>query len=207
MPPLKSSVLVLNKYFMAVQVTIVKDSIIALVTGKAKVVDNEYTQYTLRQWIDFTRRADKATQRIYSGTIRSPSIAILAPQVIRFPDCEYTSPLIKTVKYSRRNIYNRDRFQCQYCGNKRSEFRAAMQKGTFKQGLLNLDHVVPRSRGGESSWTNVVTSCTWCNTDKGDNLLEELGWRLERQPSKPKWESHIGTPFYKVRKKYWERFL
>lgn len=192
---------------MAVQVTIVKDSIIALVTGKAEVVDDEYAKYTMEDWIEYTASADEETRKKYGGLIRSPSTTILAPQVIRFPDCEYTSPLIKTIKYSRRNIYSRDKYQCQYCGNERKEFKAAMKLGATKKELLNLDHIIPRSRGGKSSWTNVVTSCIWCNADKGDSLLEELGWKLNKTPAKPKWESHTGTPFGKERKKYWEKFL
>ena len=192
---------------MAVQVTIVKDAIIALATGKAQIIDDNYTTYNFDNWVDFTRRADENTRRKYNGVLRSPSTHILAPQVIRFPDCEYTSPLIKTVKYSRRNIYSRDNYRCQYCDNKRKEFRDALDMGATKKEILNLDHIIPRSRGGQSNWINVVTSCIWCNADKGDKLLEELGWKLKKQPTKPKWTSHTGTPFGRAKQKFWEKFL
>lgn len=186
------SVLVLNKHFLAIQVTIAKEAVCALVTGKAEVVDQNYSTYDLRQWQEYTKSADPS---MYAGLIRSPSVQILVPQVIRIPDCEFNNPVIKTVKYSRRNVYQRDDFTCQYCRRK------------FPKDKLTLDHVIPKSRGGKSSWVNVVTCCKRCNEDKGDRLLEELGWELPVQPKRPRWRSHIGVPFNNTKKEYWEQFL
>ena len=189
-------VLVLNKYFLAIQVTVVKEAICALVTGKARVVDQDYRSYDLESWREYTtQERGNGTARAYSGFIRSPSVEIFAPQIIMIPDCEFNSPLIKTIKYSRRNIYQRDDNLCQYCGKK------------VDKKSLTLDHVIPKSRGGKSSWTNVVASCVWCNSEKGDKLLSELGWKLLKTPTRPKWKSHIGIPFAKSKKKYWEKFL
>lgn len=203
------SVLVLNRVFLAVQVTIVRDSITALANGKARVVGPDYRPYTLEEWKQYTELYlnDPEISRQYTGLVRSPSTKLFTPQVIMFPDCEYTSPLIKTVKYSRRNIFSRDKGKCQYCENERSEFRKAIQRGTPKKSLLTLDHVIPRSKGGPSTWTNVVTACRWCNEEKGDMLLEDLSWKLASKPNRPRWQSHIGVPFNKVKKEYWERFL
>jgi 5-methylcytosine-specific restriction endonuclease McrA len=74
-------------------------------------------------------------------------------------------------KISRRALFARDGWRCVYCGT--------------TNGRLTLDHVVPRSRGGESSWENVVTSCAPCNLRKGDRLLEEAGLTLGRLPRPP----------------------
>jgi 5-methylcytosine-specific restriction endonuclease McrA len=186
---------VLNKYYLAVQVAIAKESVIALVTGKARIVSEDYTSYTLEEWHEYTKLALPEEKAKYPGILHSPSIQILVPQVIRFPDCEYTSPLIKTVKYSRKNIYHRDKHRCQYCGNQ------------YSISQLTLDHIIPKSKGGKSSWTNIVTCCKMCNEDKGNQLLEDLGWKLIKQPTKPKWFSHIGAPFKITKRKYWERFL
>ena len=206
---LKQNVLLLNKYYMAVQVSIVSEAIKALVKEVAVIIDEDYINYNLARWADFTDTfyEDEETAEKYSGLVRSPSIRLFAPQVIRFPDCEYTSPLIKTIKYSRKNIYSRDKNTCQYCQNQREEFRLAMMSGAIRKSLLNLDHIIPRAKGGKSSWTNIVTSCTWCNNEKGDKLLSELGWTLIKTPQKPKWESHVATPFERAKKKYWQRFL
>lgn len=192
---LNKSVLVLNRFFMAVQVTIVRDAITALTTGKAEVVDDNYQRFDWDMWKLQSKEIPAADHYKYEGVIRSPSTMILAPQVIRFPDCDYTSPLIKTVRYSRRNIYDRDDNTCQYCGKK------------FERKALTLDHVVPKSRGGKSSWTNVVACCTMCNADKGNRLLEEIGWKLKKQPVKPRWTAHVATPFRQAKKDYWEKFL
>ena len=84
------------------------------------------------------------------------------------------------VRFSRLNIYARDRNTCQYCGRRppRAE--------------LNLDHVIPRSRGGVTSWENVVCSCVPCNLRKGGRTPDEAHMRLLRHPARPRW-----TPFFR----------
>jgi 5-methylcytosine-specific restriction endonuclease McrA len=74
-------------------------------------------------------------------------------------------------KISRRALFARDGWRCVYCGS--------------TSGRLTLDHVVPRSRGGESVWENVVTSCATCNHKKGNRLLEESGLELQTKPRPP----------------------
>ena len=192
---LNENVLVLNKHYLAVQVAIAKEAINALVKGSAQVVDHEYTTYDLDQWHKYTRNASEEIREIYLGMIRSPSTHLFIPHVVRFPDCEYTNPLIKSVKYSRKNIYSRDNYTCQYC------------REHFQKDLLTLDHVIPKSKGGKSNWTNIVTCCKSCNSSKGDKLLKDLGWELLKKPTSPRWESHTGSPFRKHKKRYWEPFL
>jgi len=77
------------------------------------------------------------------------------------------------IKFSRINIYARDRFTCQYCG------------GRFMTEELNFDHVIPRSRGGRTTWENIVTACIPCNSTKGDRTLEQAGLKLLSKPRKP----------------------
>jgi hypothetical protein len=193
---LNESVLVLNKFYLAIQVTIARESISALVSGKALVLDLEYRTYDLEEWkgrtkeLNGTRGAEN-----YPGVVRSPSTTLLIPQVIVDPDCEFNNPHIKTIRYSRRNLYQRDNNTCQYCGKR------------FDKKDLTIDHVVPRSKGGRSEWTNVVACCEACNTDKKDHTLEEMGWVLLKKPTRPRWKSHIGRPFDEVKKRYWEQFL
>jgi 5-methylcytosine-specific restriction endonuclease McrA len=79
-------------------------------------------------------------------------------------------PRLVQRKISRKALFARDGWRCQYCGT---------------AGKLTLDHVVPRSRGGESEWENVVTSCAPCNLRKGDRLPEEANMRLRSQPRLP----------------------
>jgi 5-methylcytosine-specific restriction endonuclease McrA len=79
------------------------------------------------------------------------------------------------VKFSRHNIYLRDGNRCQYCGHK------------FTSSELSLDHVIPLSRGGTSSWENVICACLACNVKKGNRTPAEASMRLIAPPRKPRW--------------------
>ena len=79
------------------------------------------------------------------------------------------------LKFSRLNIYARDRFECQYCGD-----RKATEELTF-------DHVTPRSRGGRTCWENIVACCIPCNSEKADRTPSEAGMRLRSTPKKPRY--------------------
>src|SRR2546423_1040491 len=92
------------------------------------------------------------------------------PHVIRLVQYVRVPRTVKR-KISRRAVFARDGWRCVYCGT--------------GNGRLTLDHVVPRSRGGESIWENVVTSCATCNHKKGNRTLEESGLHLRRQPRPP----------------------
>ncbi len=192
---LNESVLVLNKYLLAIQVTSVQEPIKNLVSGKIKIIDKEWCTYNLEEWTAKTFELRLNGIEDYPGLLRSPSTALAAPVVITVPSCEFNNPAIKTVRYSRRNLLERDLYTCQYCHRK------------FSKKELTVDHVIPKSKGGRSNWTNVVACCRKCNGDKKDKSLQELGWQLKKQPTKPKWRSHVGKSFSSEKKEYWERFL
>jgi 5-methylcytosine-specific restriction endonuclease McrA len=109
-----------------------------------------------------------ATEENSAHHVHSPSRAVAVPSVIRL--LEYRRIPRQTRALSRKNILVRDRHTCQYCGR------------AFSAGELTLDHVMPRSRGGNSSWENLVASCRKCNNRKGDRLPEEAGMALGRRP-------------------------
>jgi len=193
---LNESVLVLNKHYLAIQVCTARAAIIAMVNGKARVIDKEYLTYSLNEWAKKSLELNNGSpdKDQYPGILRSPSIHLMVPQVI-IEDCEFNNSSIRQVRYSRKNVYQRDKFTCQYCGKK------------LPKKELTLDHVTPKSRGGTSGWNNVVTSCHRCNSKKRDSLLSELGWKLLSVPKQPKWKSHVGSPFSTAKKDYWDRFL
>jgi 5-methylcytosine-specific restriction endonuclease McrA len=99
------------------------------------------------------------------------------------------------VKFNRRNIFARDESRCQYCGKK------------FPMPELSLDHVIPRSRGGRTTWDNVVCSCTRCNARKGGRLPEEAGLRLTRKPVKPRRSPVIHLKLRQGKYQSWKQFL
>jgi 5-methylcytosine-specific restriction endonuclease McrA len=100
--------------------------------------------------------------------IRTVTTSYDIPTVIKLHS--YVSVPYKGVMLSRQNIFKRDNHKCVYCGSHQN---------------LTLDHVLPRSRGGNASWTNLVTACKLCNAKKGDNLPEEVGMPLPYKPYKP----------------------
>jgi 5-methylcytosine-specific restriction endonuclease McrA len=106
----------------------------------------------------------------YDRVVRSPSSVLRLPSVVALK--EYI-PQNRRPPFTRFNVFLRDRFSCQYCGDGRSAPE------------LTFDHLVPRSRGGRTSWTNVVTACTGCNLAKGNRLLEECGMRPLSKPRVP----------------------
>lgn len=103
--------------------------------------------------------------------LRSPSRAFSLPAVIRLA-VYIRRPYLDRVAFNKKNILRRDGYACQYC-NRRGE-------------RLTVDHVIPRSRGGQTTWTNVVAACLRCNLKKSNRLLEEVGMRLLREPVHPK---------------------
>jgi len=109
----------------------------------------------------------------YERILRGVTFALRLPAVIRLT--RYVSRKTPLVKFSRQNLYVRDSGRCQYCG------------ASFEQKELTYDHVIPRSKGGQTEWTNVVTCCTPCNLKKGGRTPEEAGMPLMRKPRVPIW--------------------
>lgn len=107
----------------------------------------------------------------YDEVVRSPSIAMRVPAVARL--VRAVSHNKKGVKFSRINVLTRDKFTCQYCGQK------------LPMKLLNYDHVNPRNRGGRTVWENIVASCYGCNSRKANRTPEEAGMKLRRKPFRP----------------------
>lgn len=121
--------------------------------------------------------------------LRSISETYPFPSVIKIN--RYIHIPYKGVVLTRHNIFKRDGHKCQYCG-------------TSKE--LTLDHLIPRSKGGKSSWINLVTACKGCNTKKGDNSPEQAGMRLHTKPVKPSYLSFIKSANGTLRED-WKPFL
>ena len=125
----------------------------------------------MRRALKMVFKGTAQTEEASEAVIHSPSAVMHVPHVIRLVN--YVNVPRSVVKFSRKNVLVRDRHRCQYC---RQEFPTA---------LLTLDHVVPLSRGGTTTWENVVTACKKCNNRKGNRLVSESKMWLERQPKTP----------------------
>jgi 5-methylcytosine-specific restriction endonuclease McrA len=105
--------------------------------------------------------------------VRAVSLRMPVPSVVRLT--RFVRFRRREAKFSRRNIYTRDGYRCQYCGRR------------LPAGELTCYHVVPRSRGGRTEWSNIVTCCVDCNRRKGGSTPAEAGLRLIRSPARPTW--------------------
>ena len=106
----------------------------------------------------------------YETEVRSPSLTMRLPSVIALKDY---IPSARRPAFTRFNVFLRDRFVCQYCG------------GAQPSTMLTFDHLIPRSRGGYTTWENVVTACAPCNLRKGDRTVEQAGMELRTSPRAP----------------------
>lgn len=182
---LNQSVLVLNRSWLAIHVCDVKRALTLLALDLAHVVTEDYETYDFRSWCEVSQFAEE-------NILHTPRFKLLVPEIILLTHYNAVPP--RRVKFSRRNIFERDRYTCQYCG------RAPVRSD------LSIDHVVPRSRGGSTTWTNVVLACTECNARKRDRLPHEAGMHLQRAPKEPAWRPGSGFRL-SVRRRSWQRFV
>lgn len=202
---LTNRVLVLNKNWMAINVTTVFDAVCKAFQGSAVFVDPEtYATYDFEQWVDNWEDAIAHANLSEDLVLNCVRYGLKVPEVIICKDYGGTGFVSgpRKPKFSRRNVMARDKNTCQYCDRK------------FQRDDLNLDHVIPKSRGGEMSWTNIVTACIPCNDKKRDRTPREAGMRLAREPYVPN-SDQVRRPFgERLRRKLgkevptsWEKFL
>ncbi len=183
---LDAPVLVLNRSYLPVHMTSVQRAFVLLYRGMAKAVDERYETFEFMAWRQQVVRSGDDHIGIVGGMIRVPRVILLAA-FDRVPR--------RHVRFSRTNIYTRDRNTCQYCGRR------------YARSQLNLDHVVPRSQGGRSTWENVVCSCVECNRRKGGRTPREARMRLIRRPTKPRWTPMAGALSGRRDYREWKPFL
>lgn len=106
----------------------------------------------------------------YDFAARSPNKRITIPSVVALKNI---APMDRSAAFTRFNVFLRDNFTCQYC-----ESRKSISELTF-------DHIIPRSKGGKTSWKNVVAACKVCNLKKGNKTLDEIDLKLKRKPTNP----------------------
>jgi 5-methylcytosine-specific restriction endonuclease McrA len=123
--------------------------------------------------------------------LHSERYTLARPVVIRLVSYVRVPRQAHRRKITRRAVFARDGWACQYCGSRSN---------------LTVDHVIPRSKGGQSSWENIVASCGPCNRRKGDSLLAQVGMQLRRAPRTPRAEIfiHVSTPTIPSA---WQRYL
>ncbi|HEV7221669.1 MAG TPA: HNH endonuclease [Pirellulales bacterium] len=193
--PLSASVLVLNRFYMAVHVVSVRRAFTLLFRELAEVVhveQGQYANYTFDSWREISELKAKFKEP-NEDWVRAVNFEIQVPRVIRL--LFYDRLPKQAVRFNRRNIFARDANRCQYCGKR------------FPTSELSLDHVLPRSRGGETSWENIVCSCVKCNVRKGGRTPHEAHMHLIRQPACPKRSPLLSLKLGNPKYESWKSFL
>ncbi len=193
---LDTSVLVLNKMFMAVHVISVRRAFCLLFKELAEVVvleDGQYMTYDFESWREVSEFRQQNFSQEEDDWVATSSSLIQAPRVIRL--LSYDRLPKQTVKFNRRNIFARDGNQCQYCGKK------------FPTSELSLDHVLPRSQGGKTTWENIVCACVDCNVRKGGMTPKQAHMILIRKPEKPKRSPLLCMKLTQKKYHSWQTFL
>jgi len=177
MRAVNSQVLVLNRLWQPVHICCARRAFSLLFLEHAEVVhtdagSNFYT-HDIESWMLLSKNAgEKELVRTVSHQFLVPAIIVLKV-FDRLPK--------QDIKFTRQNVFERDRYTCQYCSTR------------FEAKELNIDHVIPRDKGGKSSWENVVCSCIKCNSRKANHLPSQVNMFPIREPRAPKWRPLFGT--------------
>ncbi|CAN5785122.1 HNH endonuclease [soil metagenome] len=182
---LERPTLVLNRNWQPVHVATVARALVMLWNESARVVDPD--DFRLYSWSDWARLAPKDGEPF----IRTVSFRLRVPEVLTLT--HYDRFRQSVVTFSRRNLFKRDHSACQYCG---------ARPGSSE---LTIDHILPRSLGGTTTWENCALACVSCNARKANRTPEQAGMRLRKKPVRPDWK-----PLYShssIRVESWSKFL
>ncbi len=197
---LNANVLVLNKFYQAIRVINVKRAFSLLCREMAEVIHIEtdargqakWHNLNFESWQELSALKKEFEPDEYDW-IHTVRFAIAVPRIIRL--LGYDKLPRQDVKFNRRNIYARDSSRCQYCGKK------------FSTTELSLDHVLPKSQGGKTTWDNIVCCCVRCNVKKGGRTPEQAHMHLIVKPTKPKRSPVINIRLADERYSSWKQFL
>lgn len=192
---LDSNVLVLNRFYMATRVVNVRRAMTLLYRDCAEVIaheDGQYISYDFESWCELSQltSADKQPGEEY---LQAVGFELQVPRIVRLT--RFDKMVTQTVRFNRRNLFMRDEYTCQYCGK------------TESTNKLSLDHVVPRSHGGPTTWENIVCCCLRCNSRKGGRTPKQAKMRLMRQPAKPRVNPVITRSVEDPKYASWKTFL
>lgn len=192
---LDCSVLVLNRFYMAVRVINVRRGLTLLYRGCAEVItidDGQYANFDFDAWCELSQffSLEKQPDEDY---IKAVNFDLRVPRIIRLT--RYDKVPKSTVRFNRKNLFARDNHRCQYCGQ------------TRPVNQLSLDHVVPRSLGGKTTWENIVCSCMGCNSRKGGRTPSQAGMKLLSKPVKPRSNPAMVIPLNDPRYESWKSFV
>ena len=185
--------LVLNRLWQAVNVIGVERAFSLLALDHAQVIyaeDGSFRVFDSTAWFEHSKDVESIAG---ARVVRTVNQSVIVPSVLLLKG--FDRILLQEMKFNRQNLLERDDYRCQYCGK------------NLPAKELNMDHVIPRDRGGGTSWENVVISCIRCNSKKSNRLPKEAGMRLLKEPKKPPRRPFVSSLYGKPVEKSWEYFL
>lgn len=189
----KFRVLVLNRIWQPVNIVGVQRAFSLLLQDHAQVINTLDTSYRMMdsaEWLAFSESDEPADEEAFVQTVR---MRIRVPKVLLLRS--YDRLPVQEVKFTRENLFERDRYRCQYCGNQ------------HEARELNMDHVIPRDKGGRTSWENIVTSCITCNSRKANRLPHQASMHLIRKPERPRMRPFISYLIGQDCDEDWSHFI
>jgi 5-methylcytosine-specific restriction endonuclease McrA len=192
---LETNVLVLNRFYMAVRVVNVRRTFTLLYCGCAEVIENEnghYAGYDFESWCELSQMTsvEKHEGEEY---IRTVNFELRVPRIVRL--IRFDRMPMQSVRFNRKTLFARDDHTCQYCGRNEPVLK------------LSLDHVIPRSHGGRTTWENIVCCCLRCNSRKGGRTPKEARMQLLSRPEKPRVNPLLAQSVEDPRYECWKTFL
>lgn len=190
---LEHKILVLNRLWQAVNIVGIQRAFSLLLQNNAQVIhtgDGSFQVMDSHTWFDYSARHIPEEDEAYVQTVR---LRLRVPKVLLLR--KYDRLPLQEVRFTRENLFERDRHCCQYCGN------------SFPEDDLSMDHVIPRTRGGRTSWENIVTACIPCNTRKANRLPHQANMHLIKKPSRPRWRPFVSSLIDQNYDSDWDHFL
>ncbi len=190
---LYSRILILNRLWQAVNIVGVERAFSLLLQDHAQVIytgDGSFRMIDSVEWLEMSEAEKLGDGEAFVQTVR---MRIRIPKVLLLRN--YDQLPVKEVRFNRENLFERDKYSCQYCGN------------FFKSDDLNMDHVIPRDKGGRTSWENIVTSCIKCNSRKANRLPHQANMHLIRKPERPRWRPFVSSLIDQNYDADWDHFI
>lgn len=183
---LAQDTLVLNRSWLAIATTPVRHAMSLLFTGSAHAIQPEtFETHDFESWAALEVEPGQPCVTTVRLRLRVPEVVVLR---------SFSGVPRQHLPFTRRNLVRRDDSRCQYCGRRPGHAE------------LSIDHVIPRAKGGETSWENCVLACVHCNRRKGSKLVHEAGMHLLQKPRAPQW-SPIFEVAGKQKREAWRRFV
>ena len=192
MSALNDPTLVLNRNWQPVTFMPVSTCIVNVMRDMASILDvKDYLLMSFEEWADHHHKAVDGGEE--DRWIRTPNMKILCPEVVVLKKYGERPP--RRVVFNRPNLARRDEYTCQYCGVSLGERK------------LTVEHILPRSRNGPTSWENCVAACGPCNARKADQTPAEAGMKLKKKPQQPAWTPRLALPRGRVMRPSWQPFI